>query len=735
MRRQMITSTALAMCLCMFSLSTVHACEEIPLPLKDVHAERTTAGLVACDSTIPSPGEIYQAMVALQDQDAYKEGTPWTDYEPYSDEKGYYNWRGGLLNGKRIDAVGCVAFAFILSDAAFGDLQARMYAAGDFKYEDIKVGDILRVNNDTHTVIVLETSDVGVVIAEGNISSGDNKGVVHWGRTLSREDVMNNASHYITRYPEDYVSPEDPDANAPMDAGAQGTLATGLHWNLTKAGTLTISGSGAIPDFSSAGEQPWNAYGSRIRKVIMEEGVTGIGSCAFWNCGVLSAEIPSSVTEVGNSAFRGSSLISVTIPASVKRIGDSAFRECEGLSSVTVSEGVETIEQNAFRACTSLTSAALPASIGEVGAAAFFECTAMTDAVFAPGSRQVKMGANLFARCYYLMNVTLPQNIDCISDEMFLNCSMLGGLEIPQGAASIGNSAFASTGVSVVVIPDTVETIGIAAFAQCPLSDIYFTGTEAQWDSINKIGDTAQAVSKATVHYGYSSNPDGDDDNDDNGEDTGGDNTGENVGDSNESDGEGSGEDNTGENAGDDNESGSDDAGEDNSGEDAGDGGHANDEGAGGDSSDENAGGDHISYEDDIIDRIAAAEENSTIVFNRDCGINTLSNGMMKTLAERGDVSLVLEYTYEGVDYIIKIPAGKAVENDIPWYGPLYLASVYGNSVSSGISGGSKYTVQKNDTMSGIARAHGMTLAKLAKMNPQITNIDQIRVGQIINIK
>ena len=47
-----------------------------------------------------------------------------------------------------LSAVGCVAFAFILSDAAFGSLPARMYAAGEFTYEDIKVGDILRVRND-----------------------------------------------------------------------------------------------------------------------------------------------------------------------------------------------------------------------------------------------------------------------------------------------------------------------------------------------------------------------------------------------------------------------------------------------------------------------------------------------------------------------------------------------------------------------------------------------------------
>ncbi len=523
--KKRILSVVLTLCLCMSSQLEAQASQKVPLQQKDVLTVESASRLATRDSTNPSPTEVYNAMIALKDRDGYKEGTTWTNDEPYSDAKGYYHWKGGLLGGKNIVAVGCVAFAFILSDEAFNNLPARMYAAGEFTFEDIKVGDILRVNNDTHTVIVLEVNDAGVVVAEGNISTGDHKGKVHWGRAISKEELMRNISHYITRYPEGYVPPDDPEANVSI---ASGTLDGGLAWNLTKAGTLTISGKGTMPDYSSAGDQPWRPNSGKIRKVVIGDGVTGIGSCAFWDCGVFSAEISDSVTAIGNSAFRGSSLISVNIPSSVKIIGDSAFRECENLSSVTVSEGVETISQNAFRACKSLTSIVLPASIGEVGAAAFFQCQAMTSATFAPGSRQVKLGDNLFTQCYYLMRVTLPNNIDRISEGMFQNCLMLPGVEIPQGAESIGTSAFAScTGFTTVVIPDSVTTIGIAAFASCALKEIYFTGTEAQWNNIRKLGDTAAAVSKATVHYNYippvKPNPD---DNNNGGNTGGGDNTG-----------------------------------------------------------------------------------------------------------------------------------------------------------------------------------------------------------------
>ena len=453
------------------------------------------------DSSCPTPSEVYDAMIALQEQDGYREGTIWTNDEPYSDSKGYYHWNGGPLNGANISAVGCVAFAFTLSDTAFGNLKARIYAAGEFAFEDIKPGDILQVNNDAHTVIVLKVSEVGVVVAEGNISTGDHVGKVHWGRTISKEEVLRDTSHYITRYPEGYISPDDPEANISI---ASGTLDGGLAWNLTKAGTLTISGKGAMQDFSSTAEQPWSSNSGQIQKIVIEDGVTNIGSSAFWDCGALSAEIAPSVTAIGNSAFKGSKIISVTIPSGVKVIGDDAFRTCQNLSSVTVCEGVETIGQNVFRACSSLTSIELPASIGEIGSATFMECKEMQSAKFAPGSKQVKLGDNMFTECWNLARVTLPLSIDRIGEGMFQNCKMLAGVEIPQGAESIGMWAFAScSGFTTVVIPDSVTTIGTAAFSACPLKDIYFTGTEEQWNAISKLGDTASAVSRATIHYNY----------------------------------------------------------------------------------------------------------------------------------------------------------------------------------------------------------------------------------------
>ena len=502
--KKRILSVILALCLCVSTQSVAYAGQGELLQQEDVSAEEAVSELEARDAEIPTPTEVYEAMIALKDQEEYKEGTPWTDDEPYSDSKGYYRWKGGTLGGANIVAVGCVAFAFILSDAAFGALPARMYAPENFKFEDIKPGDILRMNTDTHTVIVLEVSDAGVVVAEGNIAIGDHKGKIHWRRTISKEEVLKDISHYITRYPEGYIAPDDPEANVSIGAG---TLEGGLTWNLTKAGTMTISGDGAMPDFSGIADQPWGDDNcSKIRKVIFEDGVTSIGSRAFWKCGVLSVKIPSSVTMIGNSAFRESSIVSVTLPSNVKTIGDSAFRGCQNLSSVVISEGVEAVEQNAFRACRGLTSIVLPASIGKVGASAFLECDKMTSATFIPGDKKVILGDNMFTRCYGLMNVTLPKSADRIGDGMFQNCMGLTGVEIPQDVESIGTQAFAScSALSTVIMPKSITSIGMAAFPAGPLKNIYFTGTEAEWNNVinGTSGDVKAALSKAEVHYNF----------------------------------------------------------------------------------------------------------------------------------------------------------------------------------------------------------------------------------------
>ncbi|MDR0304161.1 MAG: leucine-rich repeat domain-containing protein, partial [Chitinispirillales bacterium] len=115
-----------------------------------------------------------------------------------------------------------------------------------------------------------------------------------------------------------------------------------LTWSISD-GTLTISGGGAMPNYSITA--PWYFYKNSITKAVIGDSVTSIGSYAFYDCsGLTSVTIPSSVTSIGSYAFYDcSGLTSVTIPSSVTSIGSSAFSYCSGLTSVTIPSSVTSI--------------------------------------------------------------------------------------------------------------------------------------------------------------------------------------------------------------------------------------------------------------------------------------------------------------------------------------------------------------------------------------------------------
>ena len=100
--------------------------------------------------------------------------------------------------------------------------------------------------------------------------------------------------------------------------------------------TLTISGKGAMPDFEGTGDPvcPWENEKQKIKKVIIEEGVTNIGKSAFRGC---------------------SELAEVHISKTVKKIGISAFRDCTALTQIDIPDSVNSVGSFAFIGCTRLT--------------------------------------------------------------------------------------------------------------------------------------------------------------------------------------------------------------------------------------------------------------------------------------------------------------------------------------------------------------------------------------------
>jgi len=137
---------------------------------------------------------------------------------------------------------------------------------------------------------------------------------------------------------------------------AQSGAIGNLKWNLS-GGTLTISGSGAMQSAETTAGSPWYNYRSKIKKIIIEKGVTNIGDGAFAHC---------------------LNLTSVSIPNSVKRIDSYAFYYCESLTSVDIPNSVTSIRKSAFSNCTKLNSIVIPSNVASIEDEAFWYCLKLT---------------------------------------------------------------------------------------------------------------------------------------------------------------------------------------------------------------------------------------------------------------------------------------------------------------------------------------------------------------------
>ena len=135
-----------------------------------------------------------------------------------------------------------------------------------------------------------------------------------------------------------------------------GSCGENVTWTLTADGTLTISGTGAMTDYTYDSRSPWYSCRTHIKRVVMQQGVTSIGDHAFWDCsGLTSVTIPDGVTSIGDSVFSGcTALTAVTISDGVTAIGGSTFSNCIRLAKVTIPKSVTSIGKNAFYYCESI---------------------------------------------------------------------------------------------------------------------------------------------------------------------------------------------------------------------------------------------------------------------------------------------------------------------------------------------------------------------------------------------
>ena len=197
-----------------------------------------------------------------------------------------------------------------------------------------------------------------------------------------------------------------------IHADDNGSCGDNLTWKFTSSdGTLTISGTGNMTNFVDYRYVPWGSLRNEIKKVVIKDGVTNIGSEAFVSCiSLTSIEIPNSVTSIGRYAFYGcSGLTSVEIPNSVTSIGNSAFNSCYSLTSVEIPNSVTSIGLQAFCNCSGLTSVTIPNSVTSIEPWAFHMCTSLTSITF-KGSTPPTFGNGVFGSVDKSIPVYVPAN-------------------------------------------------------------------------------------------------------------------------------------------------------------------------------------------------------------------------------------------------------------------------------------------------------------------------------------
>ena len=256
-----------------------------------------------------------------------------------------------------------------------------------------------------------------------------------------------------------------------------GTCGDDLSWLLDAAGTLTISGTGAMTDFSlrwaadgytPVSTAPWTAHAAFIRRIVLEEGVTSVGDFAFMGCTeAADVTLPASVAKLGKQAFGGcTGLTSIALPDSLTAISGSLFEGCTGLTAITLPTGVTSIGSSAFSGCASLTEMTVPGSVTSIGSSAFSDCTSLAE-VTIPDS-VTSIGIVAFSGCTSLTSVRLPRGLTTLASHMFSRCGALTSVDLPEGLTEIGSSAFSNcTALTAIRLPAALRTVGASAFNNC----------------------------------------------------------------------------------------------------------------------------------------------------------------------------------------------------------------------------------------------------------------------------
>lgn len=229
--------------------------------------------------------------------------------------------------------------------------------------------------------------------------------------------------------------------------------------------------------------------GSTVRDFSGNEFDTIKGILGNYNGKSSTVNIPSDVQKIGNRVFyKNKDINEVVLPGGIKEIGDFAFAR-SSINKITIPDGVEKIGYASFLNCSNLTDLAIPSSVKTIELGAldgtgfinnFKEIEDGNDFLIVGDGILVnykgfggnvvipngvkKIGPGVFEGISNLKSVEIPETVTDICEDAFNGCRDLQKVSLPSHLVNIEDRAFKDTGLNKVIIPPSVEKIGLGAF-------------------------------------------------------------------------------------------------------------------------------------------------------------------------------------------------------------------------------------------------------------------------------
>lgn len=311
-------------------------------------------------------------------------------------------------------------------------------------------------------------------------------------------------------------------SNGTVTPALSGKCGKNVSYSISDDGVLTISGTGAMNNFTyerNISDCPWHGVRYALKKIVVEDGVTSIGSYAFsFDVHVTDVTLPSSLKTIGNDAFWGCyGLTSVVIPEGVTSIGAYAFALCSAIKTITVPASTTKFGDHAFDTGeyydgnyhTQLTDIYYGGSMGQWydaggGDAALTDVTVHFNGTTGDTIDGGTCGDNAFWKldkdytltiygtgamydyptgdgdswwtdwnlpwkyCYDMIRrVVVEEGVTYLGVESLSKLRNATALSLPSSLISIGRAALCGFGGTEIVVPDKVTSIGDFAFNDC----------------------------------------------------------------------------------------------------------------------------------------------------------------------------------------------------------------------------------------------------------------------------